>query len=233
MYDVTRNFGVDYIYFDLIFVIIFILILLWKKKRIPLAAFFIGGFFINFIIDWGIWYHTGIREISLPVNFLPSLSLTIKTIIFMFWFSLTYGVEYAYVFLMFEKKTNKYFWTALVLIGWILVGYLSQYFSINDANIEVTRHMSNLRFLRIVLVIFGYSLLFIFKYDYKKITYLFLVGFMIHFMMEFSLLLNNIRPGSIWILIENSLIEFNMGIPFFYLLYDKILKPKFISKPNS
>jgi glucosamine 6-phosphate synthetase-like amidotransferase/phosphosugar isomerase protein len=41
-------------------------------------------------------------------------------------------------------------------------------------------------------------------------------------MMEFSLLISGIRPGSLPILLENSLIEFNMGIPFFYLLYDKL-----------
>jgi hypothetical protein len=45
-------------------------------------------------------------------------------------------------------------------------------------------------------------------------------------MMEFSLLVSGIRPGSFLILIENSLIEFNMGVPFFYLLYDKYLQKK-------
>lgn len=230
MYDVIRNFNINYIYFDLIFVCIFLALLIWKKKWIPLIAFFIGGIGINFLVDWGVWYHIGIREISLPILFLPELSKFIKIFIFMFWFSLTYGVEYAYVFIMFEKNSNKYFWTALVFIGWILVGFLSQQFNSNDINIQVTRHMSDLRFLRIILVVIGYALLFIFKYDYKKIAYLFLVGFLIHFMMEFSLLINHIRPGSFWILFENSLIEFNMGVPFFYLLYDKVLKPKYLLK---
>jgi hypothetical protein len=232
MYDVIRTFNASYIILDLVFVLAFLLILLLRRKWIPLAAFFIGGLFVNFFVDWGIWYHTGIREIYLPASFLSNISLSIKTVLFMLWLSLSYGVEYAYVFLMFEKKSNKYFWTAIVFIGWILIGFLSQYLPLNNDNIQVIRHMSDLRYLRIILVIAGYSLLFIFKYDYKKIGYLFFVGFIIHFMMEFSLLINNIRPGSMWILIENSLVEFNMGIPFFYLLYDKVLKPKSISKSD-
>ena len=220
-YDVIRNFGADYILFDLIFLAIFIFLLIRYKKKIPLLAFFVGGLAINFVIDWGIWLHTGIREISLPFDFLGSL------VFFFIWFSLSYGVEYAYVFLMFDKKSNKFRWTALVLIGWLLVAFLSQFLTINDSPITVIRHMSDLRLLRVGLVLLGYGLLLVFRYDWKKIVYLFFVGFMVHFMMEFSLLLTGIRPGSFLILLENSLIEFNMGVPFFYLIYDKYLKKKF------
>lgn len=223
VFDVIRNFGLDYILFDLIFVIIFLSLLIRFKKKISLAAFFIGGFFINFIVDWGIWLHTGIREISLPQNFL-GLSEFWSTLIFFLWFSLSYGVEYAYIFIMFDKKSNKIGWTALVFIGWILVGLLSQILPINNSSIMTLRHMGSGRFIEIGILIIGYAILFLLKYDWKKIVYLFFVGFMIHFMMEFSLLITGIRPGSLIILIENSLIEFNMGIPFFYILYDKFLK---------
>jgi hypothetical protein len=144
----------------------------------------------------------------------------------MFWFSLSYGVEYAYVLLMFDKKSNKIGWTLLVFFGWLLISFLSQIISINDAAITTLRNMSSLRIVEILILIFGYSLLFILKYSYKRIGYLFLVGFFVHFMMEFSLLISGIRPGSFLILIENSLIEFNMGVPFFYILYDKFLRNK-------
>jgi len=220
MYDVIRSFGVDYILFDLIFLIIFITLLIKYKKKIPLIAFFVGGLLINFLVDWGIWFHTGIREISLPFSFTGSVLL------FFLWFSLSYGVEYAYVFLMFEKNSKKINWTLLVFAGWLLVAFLSQLILLNDASIATMRHMGDLRFLRIILVLIGYGLLFLFKYDWKKISYLFFVGFLVHFMMEFSLLISGIRPGSFLILLENSLIEFNIGVPFFYLLYDKFLKKK-------
>jgi hypothetical protein len=82
------------------------------------------------------------------------------------------------MFLMFEEKTNKVAWTLLVFFGWLLVAFSSQIFSINDATITVIRHMADLRLLRVIIVIVGYSLLVLFKYDWKKIIYLFFVGFL-------------------------------------------------------
>jgi hypothetical protein len=224
--EIVRQFGVDYIYFDLIFSIIFIYMLIRFKKKIPLLAYFIGGIGINFIIDYGIWLNTGIREASLPFNFTGSLFL------FFLWFSLTYGVQYSYVFLMFEKKTNKIFWTSLVFIGWILVALLSQIISINDSQIYLVRHMGESRLITIIIFLLGYSLLFILRYDWKKIIYLFFIGFLIHFMMEFSLFISGIRPGSLSVLFFNSFIEFNMGIPFFYIFYDRYLRKRFKVDPK-
>ena len=218
MYDVIRTFGADYILFDLIFLIIFVLLLFRFKKKIPLLVFLVGGIGINLLMDWGIWLHTGIREILLPLGW--------NVLLFFVWFSLSYGVEYAYVFLMFEKKSNKLGWTALVFGGWLAIAFLSQLIPLNDSLIVTTRHMFDLRILRILIVLAGYGLLLFLKYDWKKIAYLFFVGFLIHFMMEFSLFISGIRPDSFWILLENSLIEFNMGVPFFYLLYDKFLKKR-------
>ena len=221
MYNVIRIFGADYILFDLIFLLTFISLLLKYRKKIPLWAFFVGGLGINFVMDWGIWLHTGIREIS-------GLSSSLAILFFFLWFSLSlsYGVEYAYVFLMFEDspKMERLKWTLLVLGGWLLVAFLSQLIPLNDTLITTNRHMFDLRLVRIGIVLIGYSLLAFLGYNWKKITYLFFVGFLIHFMMEFSLLISGIRPQSFLILLENSLIEFNMGVPFFYLLYDKLLK---------
>jgi phosphatidylserine synthase len=183
--DVIRNFGVDYIYFDLIFIALFLFLLIKFKKKIPLIAFFVGGFFINFFVDWGIWLHTEIREILLPQNFL-GMPIFWGALVFFLWFSLSYGAEYAYIFLMFQKKSNKIGWTALVFSGWILIALISQLLPINDVPIMTLRHMSSLRFVEFGILIIGYSLLFILKYDWKKIVYLFFIGFLIHFMMEFS-----------------------------------------------
>ncbi|MDO8610742.1 MAG: hypothetical protein Q7R95_09425 [bacterium] len=222
MYDVVRQFGVDYIYFDLLFLVLFFTILIITKKYLEIIIFFIGGLAINFLVDWGFWLHSGIREVILPEQFAE------RVFVFMLWFSLSYGVEYAYIFLMFRQKSNKLLWTLLIFVGWLSVAFFSQQISINDSTIITIRHMSDFRILRIVILFIGYGLLIWFKYPLKKIVYLFIAGFAIHFMMEFSLLVNGIRPGSLLILLENSFVEFNMGVPFFYLLYDRILKNKFI-----
>ena len=222
MYDVIRNFGVDYIYFDLIFLAVFITTLIILKKKLPLWAFFVGGLAINFLIDWGLWLHNGLRTVSLPFHFAGSI------ILFFIWFSLSYGIEYAYVFLMFQEKSikTKIKWTAFIFIGWLLVAFSSQSINLNNAQITTVRHMADFRILEIGILVIGYLILFLLKYNWKQIGFLFLIGFLIHFMMEFSLLVSGIRPGSMLVLIENSLIEFNMGVPFFYLFWDKILRRK-------
>jgi hypothetical protein len=94
VFDVIRTFGVDYIFFDLLFVALFLFLLIKFKKKVSLIAFFVGGVFINFFVDWGIWLHTGMREITLPQNFL-GMPVFWSTLVFFLWFSLSYGVEYA------------------------------------------------------------------------------------------------------------------------------------------
>lgn len=113
---------------------------------------------------------------------------------------------------MFEKKSipSKLFWTLLIFGGWILVAFLSQFIGLNDSTIITNRHMFDLRWLRIIIVLVGYGLLFVLKYNWKRISYLFFIGFM----MEFILFISGIRPGNFLILLENSLIEFNMGFRF-------------------
>lgn len=178
VYDVVRIFSINYILFDIIFLALFIFLLTKFKKKIPLIALFVGGILINFIVDWGIWLHTGIREISLPAGFL-GLPIFWSTLVFFLWFSLSYGVEYTYVFIMFEKKSNKLAWTALVFGGWILIAFLSQIFITSNETITTIRHMSDFRIIEILILLLGFSLLFILKYDWKKIIYLFFIGFLI------------------------------------------------------
>jgi len=225
MFDVNRYFGVDYIIFDILFALLFLFLLYRNKHRVAFWAYFAGGLGINMMVDWGFWLHTGIREIVLPTSFLPFISsFDLRVFIFFFWFSLTYGVEYAYTFVMFKKDSNKLFWTLLVFFGWILVALLSQSLHIYDDQITTIRHMADTRLIRLGLVVLGYGILLLLKYPIKKIAYLFAVGFSIHFMMEFALYITGIRPTSLLILVENSLIEFNMGVPFFFLLWDRWLK---------
>lgn len=231
MYDVIRTFHADYIIFDLLFLFVFLGLLVRYKKWIPLAAFFLGGGVINFCVDWGYWLHSGIREISLPDGFL-GLPRTWGVLIFFLWFSLSYGVEYAWTFLMFERGPGRLKWTALVLGGWLFVGTMSQVVPLWNAEIVTIRHMAMLRIVRVAIVAVGYGALFLLKYRWRTICYLFAVGFGIHFMMEASLLVTGIRPGSLLILTENALIEFNMGVPVFFLIYDRVLRKKCWTEPG-
>jgi hypothetical protein len=223
-HNVIRTFGIDYIFFDLVFLFVFHFLMIRNRKIIPLVAFWLGGLAI-FIIDWGFWMQvSGIRKLELPPSFLPFLPEYWRVFTFMFWFSFSYGLMFSWMFLMFEPKGRRIFWTVLLWGGWLTVAFLSQYIHLNDGTIQTLRMMGGSRITQIIIAAGGFILLFILRYNWKMILYLFCIGFMTHFMMESSLWLSGIRPGNLSVLLINSLIESNMGVPILYVLYDKVLK---------
>jgi hypothetical protein len=222
-HEVIRIFGTDYIYFDLVFLTIFTALLAVNKKRIPLLAFILGGLII-FIIDWVFWMQIfKIRTFSLPPGFLSFLPEYWAKTVFMFWFSMSYGLMFAWIFLMFDKQNKRAAWTALLFGGWLTIAFLSQVLQINDNVIETVRLMKSSRVKQIIIVVLGYGALFLLRYKLKKILFLFLVGCGIHFMMEFSLWVSGIRPSSLDLLLVNTLVESNMGVPLLYIFWDKTL----------
>ncbi len=53
---VTRRFEVDFIYFDLFFTFVWILLLLYKKKHLVAFYFGVGGFLIVQWHDYFLWH---------------------------------------------------------------------------------------------------------------------------------------------------------------------------------
>jgi hypothetical protein len=202
----------------------FAVFMIIRKKWIPFWAFLTGGM-INFVIDWGFWIHIiHIRDITLPASLLPGIPDTWRLFIFMLWFSIAYGFLFAWIFLMLDEKSNKVAWTLFLFGGWLSVAFLSQMLHIDDALITTCRHMGDGRFLQIGIAVAGYIALIILKVPWKKIGILYLMGVAVYFMMEFSLFISGIRPSSWLLLTVNSLLEFQMGMPILYILWDKWLK---------
>lgn len=222
---VTRIFDVDFILFDLIFVAIWISAL-YKKRFIKPLFFGIFGIIVNLLVDYGIWYNLqGIRSIE-------GLPLWMSPFAFFIYFSISYGmVEYSYVQVMFsidvmkeDGRRKAFYWSLFLFGGWLLFGLLSFIIPINDAEITVQRVMTGQRIFQVYAVLAEYSLLAILAYlgkfelTWKKIMYIFFVGFFVHFSMEVTLLLSGIRVLHVFDLIFNSIIEFNTGVPILYLL---------------
>jgi hypothetical protein len=92
--------------------------------------------------------------------------------------------------------------------------------------------MSHARIIQVAMVVGGYLLLLLLKYAWQpmksltipRIIYLFCVGILVHFGMEITLLASGIRPAGdyVHVLLFNSLLEFNMGIPILYILWTAI-----------
>jgi hypothetical protein len=226
-HDVVRIFDLDYLIFDLIFCFLFLSFLITQRKKIPLIVGLLCGL-LFLIIDGIIWWNTGIREIN-P----PDLKIAVD-----FMMDFSYGLlAFSWVMIMFEKENMKevVLWTSLLYGGWLIIAGLSQILPLNNTEIITIRHMKNLRIVEISTVIIGYLLLFILGYNYKRIIFIFWVGTMLSFMMESYLLFTGIRPSGFDLLLYDSLILTNQGIPYLYIIFDKIipnLKERVLNRKN-
>ncbi|MBN2156768.1 MAG: hypothetical protein JW776_12065 [Candidatus Lokiarchaeota archaeon] len=227
-HDVIRVFGWEFILLDITFCAVWITLLIRKNYYLQ---FFFGlfGSVIVFISDYVFFYLIqGTREIfSLPTGLSP--------LMFLIYFSFTYGmIEFSYVMIMFtlDNWSKKMFWTLLLYSGWFLIAFLPKIFPLSDSTVDIVRHMKENRWTQIGMVVGGYLLLIIFKYTWKpfrslrwlKLGFLFLTGFLVHFAMEISLLTAGIRPASdlISVLVFNSFIEFNTGVPILFIAWNLI-----------
>jgi hypothetical protein len=203
-------------------------VLIIQRKKTPLIIGFLCGI-LFLIIDGIIWWNTGVREIY-PVN----LKIAVD-----FMMDFSYGVlAFSWVMIMFEQNNLKeiIFWTVFLYGGWFMIASLSQILPFNDTEIITIRHMRHLRVVEISVVAIGYLLLIFLRYNYKTIFFLFWVGTMLSFMMESYLLFTGIRTSGWEILLYDSLILTNQGIPYLYVVFDKIfpkLKESYLNRKNS
>ena len=96
--QVARTFDMDFIYLDIAFCAVWILVLLRQKQTIPLCFGFLGAL-ITFLADDVLWLHIQhTRTLDVPFN----------RDLFLVYFSFTYGmIEFSYVTVMFQAKSTK------------------------------------------------------------------------------------------------------------------------------
>ena len=226
---VARTFDMDFMYLDIAFCAVWILVLLRQKQTIPLCFGFLGAL-ITFLADDVLWLHIQhTRTLDVPFN----------RDLFLVYFSFTYGmIEFSYVTVMFQAKSMKAkaLWTLFLYGGWLATALISQHVGIDDRTIQTARDMSDARLIQVALVAGGYLLLLLLKYTWRpmksltfpRMLYLFLIGVLVHFAMEVTLLASGIRPAEndVDVLLFNSLLEFNMGVPILYILWTAIKSAK-------
>ncbi len=218
----SRTIGVDFIYFDLLFLVIFIFFLVRKKYWLPIIWGLIGwGMYL--LIDYYIWYIVmESRTYSGPIN--PHL--------FFMWFTFSPGfAQFAYCFVMLEKRNIREMlgFTLLYFLGWTAVGTLSQLIPLHDTVIEVARNMAegNQRVIFIIISLVNVALAVILrlakKIRWEDFIYIFIVGTLVELNLELSLLVSGIRleqgTWSLGLMVVNALIEFNVGIMFMWLIF--------------
>ncbi len=226
---VARTFDVDFVYLDLLFCAVWMLILIKQKQTLALG-FGLFGALVVFLADDVLWLriqHT--RFLDVPFN----------SDLFLVYFSFTYGmIEFSYVTVMFGAKSMKtrLLWTLFLYGGWMATALISQHVAIDDQTINIGRDMSNARIVQVAMVASGYLLLLLLKYIWRpmksltlrRMLYLFMIGVLVHFGMEITLLASGIRPAEDYVdvLLFNSLLEFNMGIPILYIFWTAVRSRK-------
>lgn len=235
---VARTLGMDFIYLDLIFLVIWTIMMIRKRYTTALQWGLVGG--VTYIItDYILWYLIlKVRHYSGPLD----------PFVFFMWFCISPGyIQFSYVFIMFEKRNLKemVFWTLLFYIGWTCVGCGSQLFHWDDRVIMIYRDMnqSNQRMGESIMVavniVISILLLVKKKARIEDILFMYLVGTLVEFALEFTLAVSGIRQQqgtwSFELMIINTLIEFNLGIVIMYLIYHPLRMKRYpgVGKPMS
>lgn len=218
----TRIFNLLYIIIDSIFILLFLGILIWKKRYVTFLFSIFGGI-LYFIVDYGYFYlisHSRVIKIDGVV------CGNLNTALVLLWMSLSYGItNFAFIWLCIRKDEYlKEF--LLLIIGWWLVAPSIASFG-GSANIMTYRTTNAYHSGMAIILAIGYLVLILYnlKSDKKKrihLLWLNLIGISVQFGWEFALLINGIRPMSgdyLQTLIVNSLIETNLGMPIIYGIY--------------
>lgn len=236
----TRNFSLAYVILDSIFVIFFVVFLFLRKKYVTGIFSLIGGV-LYFLVDFLIFYlATKSRSI-----FFYSSSIEIQTAdafitaMILLWMSLSYGImDFAFIWLWLSNDKKALQYSFMIVIWWICCPLIASFInnlSPNMIYIMTTRSTGKYHGVMGIIMVVGYFILLIKDILGKEkvpIIKLFVIGFMAQFLWEFILFIFNIRSQNyeddfvriISTMLQDSLVETNLGMPYLYLINKAVLK---------
>ena len=112
-----RTFTTSYIILDSIFLVLFLILLLWQKKRITAIVGIVMGI-VYFIVDYGIFHLLlGTRSITGGGMF-PVL----------LWMSMSYGfTNFVWIWLWLRRDEHLFSWSLLILLWWFCCPMLASF----------------------------------------------------------------------------------------------------------
>lgn len=218
----TRNLNLLYIILDSAFILIFLGLLIWKK-RYSTALFALFGGVIYTIVDYGGFYllsHTRTVYIN------GQLAGAGGTFLVLLWMSMSYGItNFAFIWVCLNRDKLMKYWLFLIIMWWMICPSISELGG--EATITTSRTTGAYHGWMGVVLVVSYLILIVvlMKNEDQKafvnVLTLCLIGFCVQFGWEFSLLVNGIRPmnaASIRTLIVNSCLETNLGMPAIFAI---------------
>lgn len=219
----SRQFEPIYIWLDTAFILVFMCLLLVRKRYTTVLVGTLAGI-LYFIVDYGIF------------NLLcHSRSISEGHSLFwvLIWMSFSYGfTNFTWIWLWISRDKHLFEWSLLILTWWFCCPILARTFGSGENLITIQRTTGEYHGYMALLLFIGYFLLIlwnVFQEDKKRkvrIPWLLAIGVLVQFSWEAALLLGGIRStgfaclaDKMGPLIINSLLETNLGMPYIYLIY--------------
>ena len=220
---VSREVYFSVVYFDLAAVVLWIALILINKHYRP-AIFMAVGYAIYLLVDAVFW---------MAILKIRVIHSDISPWLIQLWLQLGPGIIHpSWVCLMLEgtfgreedrKRINRTFWTFAFFLVQFCPVFFQQSFHTDD-KIVVSRTMDSQRGFFILFGCLGYMYLCYQKVPVKHILTLLLIGFTAEGFFEFSLFLSGVRQESLKTVLFDSLLEFNVGMPYIFILWIMMYK---------
>ena len=218
-----RQFAPLYIWLDTAFLIVFALMLLWKKKYMTVLVGLVMGV-VYMLVDYGIFHlllHT--RSISEGHSLFWVL----------LWMSMSYGfTNFTWIWLWLSKDKHLFEWSLLILSWWFCAPMITQTFAGDAAPIVIERTTGSYHGYMAVILFVGYLGVIIYNLAQKdrplriNIPWILAIGVLVQFGWEAGLLIGGIRSAGfasvgdkLQTLVVNSLLETNLGMPYVYCIF--------------
>lgn len=214
-----RVFNPLYIYLDIAFLIFFLGLLVYDKKYLTLIFALFGGV-LYMAVDYGIFHLLlGTRSIEGGNLFWVLL-----------WMSMSYGItNFAWLWLWMSKDKRLFEWSLLIMVWWISAPLIAATFGQNLTPIKIQRTTGSYHGYMALILFSGYAAAIVYNFIQKDkskrfpLLWLLIIGILVQFGWEFSLLIGGIRSAAIesagdklMTLVVNSLVETNLGaVPIF------------------
>lgn len=236
----TRNFSLAYVILDSIFVCAFVFLLFFKKRRVT-AYWALAGGVLYFLVDFLLFYlATGSREI-----FSYALDESAKTVLLgpggtagiLFWMSMSYGIlDFAFIWLWLSNDEHRIEYSLLIVVWWICCPLMADFINNlapSSLAFMTTRGTGKYHGVMGLIMVIGYVLAIVYNLLQKEkdkkvpLVRIFIIGFMAQFLWEAALLVFGVRSQNyggdsmrqIMTLLQNSLVETNLGMPYIYFIH--------------
>ena len=218
-----RQFAPLYIWLDTAFLIVFALMLLWKKKYMTVLVGLVMGV-VYMLVDYGIFHlllHT--RSISEGHSLFWVL----------LWMSMSYGfTNFTWIWLWLSKDKHLFEWSLLILSWWFCAPMITPTFAGDTAPIVIERTTGSYHGYMAVILFVGYLGVIVYNLAQKdrlrriNIPWILAIGVLVQFGWEAGLLIGGIRSAGfasvgdkLLTLVVNSLLETNLGMPYVYCIF--------------